>query len=60
MLREDFEDHGDSKLELIDFLEAFAVKATALISDKLAYAQATDAIGRQETFDVVQISKAFL
>jgi signal transduction histidine kinase len=57
MLRDDFEDHGDGKLELIDILEAVAVKVTALISDILAHAQATDAIGRQETFDVVQMSK---
>lgn len=60
MLREDFEDHGDGKLELINILETVAVKATALISDILAHAQATDAIGLQDTFDVAQMSKDIL
>jgi signal transduction histidine kinase len=60
MLREDFEDHGDGKLELIDILETVAVKATALISDILAHAQATDAIGSHDTFDVAQMSKDIL
>ncbi len=43
MLREDFEDLGDGKLELIDLLEDVALKATSLISDVLAHAQATKA-----------------
>jgi signal transduction histidine kinase len=60
MLREDFEDHGDGKLELINILEAVAVKATVLISDILAHAQATDAIGLQDTFNVAQMSKDIL
>jgi signal transduction histidine kinase len=60
MLREDFEDHGDGKLELINILETVAVKATALISDILAHAQATDAIGLHDSFDVAQMSKDIL
>jgi signal transduction histidine kinase len=46
MLREDFTDLGDGKLQLIDLLEDVALKATSLISDVLAHAQATKA--RQE------------
>lgn len=41
MLREDFEDLGDGKLELISMLEQIGTKATMLISDILAHAQAT-------------------
>jgi signal transduction histidine kinase len=41
MLREDFEDMGDGKLELIDMLEQIGTRATQLISDILAHAQAT-------------------
>lgn len=41
MLREDFEDLGDGKLELIAMLEKIGTRATLLISDILAHAQAT-------------------
>lgn len=41
MLREDFQDHGDGKLELIDMLEDVGTKAMSLIGDVLAHAQAT-------------------
>ncbi|MEM7473128.1 MAG: HAMP domain-containing sensor histidine kinase [Pseudomonadota bacterium] len=50
MLREDFVDMGDGKLELIDLLENVAIKATALISDVLSHAQAGDAEGAKEDF----------
>lgn len=40
MLRDDFEDHGDGKLELIDLLAEVGEKAMALIGDVLSQAQA--------------------
>ncbi len=60
MLREDFEDQGDRKLELIDILATVAVKATARITDILAHAQASTAIKLEETFDVAQLSNDIL
>ena len=60
MLREDSEDQGDGKLELIDILATVAVKATALITDILAHAQASTAIKLEETFDVAQLSNDIL
>jgi len=39
MLREDFADHGDGKLQLIDMLENVAAKSTTLIADVLAHAE---------------------
>ncbi|MCY4333976.1 MAG: ATP-binding protein [Litoreibacter sp.] len=50
LLRDDFVDMGDGKLELIDLLEDVAIKATALISDVLSYAQATSGENAKETF----------
>ncbi len=41
MLRADFEDLGDGKLELIDMLEKVAVKTSELIVDVLEHARAT-------------------
>ena len=41
LLREGFVDHGDGKLELIDMLEEVGVKASALISEVLAFARAS-------------------
>ncbi len=41
MLREDFRDLGDGKLELISMLEQIGTRAMALISDILSHAQAT-------------------
>ena len=55
MLREDFKDLGDGKLELIDLLEDVGVKATSLISDVLYYARATNAQARQSVFDLEQL-----
>lgn len=43
MLREDFTDLGDGKLDLISLMEDVALKATNLISDVLSHAQATKA-----------------
>ncbi|WP_170311787.1 PAS domain-containing sensor histidine kinase [Sulfitobacter sabulilitoris] len=39
MLREDFLDQGDGKVELIDLLEDVATKSAVLISDVLSHAQ---------------------
>ena len=60
MLRENFEDRGDGKLELIEILERVAVKSAALISDILAHAEASDAIKLEETFNVGQLSRDIL
>jgi PAS domain S-box-containing protein len=55
MLRDDFEDLGDGKLDLIDLLEDVAIKATSLISDVLAHAQATKASEQVVTFDFAEL-----
>ncbi len=60
MLREDFVDHGDGKIELIDILETVAVKATALVTDVLAQAQASTAEKLEEIFNVAQLSNDIL
>ena len=52
MLREDFVDHGDGKLDLIEMLEEVAIKASGLIADVLAYARATDVRESRDTFDL--------
>ena len=55
MLRHDFQDMGDGKLELINMLERVAVKSTNLINDVLSHAQATTAIKRLEEFELSQL-----
>jgi hypothetical protein len=40
LLKKDFEDLGDGKLELIGLLEKVTIKATKLLSEVLSYAQA--------------------
>jgi len=55
MLRDGFEDLGDGKLGLIDLLEDVALKATSLISDVLAHAQATKAKEEIVTFDFEEL-----
>lgn len=51
LLREDFEDHGDGKLELIDALEDLSTTALSLISDVLSHAQATSTRADITCFD---------
>lgn len=51
ILREDFVDHGDGKLELIDMLGEIADKTKVLIGDVLAHAQATAATAEWVRFD---------
>ncbi len=55
MLRSDFEDHGDGKLELIEMLENVSIKATGLISDVLTYARAANVEVRCVEFDLGQL-----
>ncbi len=50
MLREDFQDHGDGKLELIGMLEDVSLKASTLIRDVLAYARTLDVWNNRQSF----------
>lgn len=52
MLRDDFQDLGDGKVDLIDMLERVAVKSMSLISDVLSHAQAADAANSKEEFEI--------
>lgn len=51
MLREDFEDLGDGKLDLINTLEDIGKNAMRLISDVLSHAQATSLANQTVHFD---------
>ena len=55
MLREDFVDHGDGKLELIDMLEGVGVTASCLITDVLEYARASSVEQRLSRVDLAQL-----
>lgn len=55
MLRDDFQDLGDGKLELIDVLETVADKALHLITDVLSYAQLTSVGEAQLQFDMQRL-----
>ena len=55
LLREDFEDLGDGKLQLIDMLEDVAVKASSLVTDILAQTQASTATVDHSRFDLAQV-----
>jgi signal transduction histidine kinase len=57
MLRDDFQDLGDGKIDLINLLEDVAIKATSLISDVLAHAQATKSSKETVTFDFVELCR---
>lgn len=52
MLREDFEDLGDGKMELISHLEDIALKSTELIADILSHAQTTSQARTPEDLSV--------
>ena len=54
LLREDFVDHGDGKLELIEMMETIGSKAHALINDVLAHAQAT---GSKTSIGTIELSQ---
>ncbi|MGC3936658.1 ATP-binding protein [Roseobacter sp. EG26] len=51
MLREDFEDHGDGKVDLINLLEEVAIKSGGLISDVLTHAHEANVLPEQIPFD---------
>lgn len=51
MLRDDFVDHGDGKVQVIDMLEDVATKSMSLITDVLAHARATAPKNPRTTFD---------
>lgn len=55
LLREDFEDLGDGKLELINMLEDVAVKASGLITDILSQTQASTTAESQTQFDLARL-----
>lgn len=57
MLRDDFQDLGDGKLELIDMLEQITTKATSLISDILSYAQTTSTKSDIQEFSFSDLAK---
>ncbi len=55
MLRENFEDHGDGELELIDLLEETSQKSMALITDVLSHACAVSTPEARERFDLADL-----
>ncbi len=56
MLREDFVDHGDGKLELIDMLEEVGVKASKLITEVLSFARASSHAPSQKKIDLAHVA----
>lgn len=60
MLREDFVDQGDGKLELIEMLEQIATRATSLITDILSHAQATSTKSDIQEFRFEDLSKEII
>ncbi len=52
MLLDDFEDHGDGKLQIIQNLEKVSTVIMALIGDVLTHAEATGAIESVEHFEL--------
>ena len=57
MLRQDFQDHGVGKLELIDMLEEMGTRAMDLISDVLSHAQAMSAEEEVRDFDFGDLAR---
>ncbi|MEM9060258.1 MAG: ATP-binding protein [Pseudomonadota bacterium] len=60
LLREDFKDLGDGKIELIDLLEDVGAKAMELISDVLSHAQATSTRQQIMEFDLAALCRDLL
>ncbi len=56
LLREDFVDHGDGKLDLINMLEEVGVKSHTLISEVLSFARASSSDERKGLVDLAQLS----
>lgn len=57
LLREDFNDHGDGKLDLIDLLEDVATQASALIGDVLTYARAAGCSPRTQQISLASLAQ---
>ena len=57
MLREDFVDHGDGKLQLLEMMEDVATKSMALIADVLAHARATAPKNQHTAFDFPALAR---
>ena len=55
LLRKDFQDLGDGKLELIDMLESVASKAISLIGNIINHAQTTGTTESIEEFDLADL-----
>lgn len=61
MLRDDFKDLGDGKLQLIDMLEDLGIKAMELIGDVLSHAEATSCVAEEVLeFDFGNLARAVL
>lgn len=60
MLREDFEDMGDGKLELIDMLERIATESMSMIQAILRYAETTSRPECIENFSLLALSNSIL
>ena len=56
VLKEDFVDHGDGKLELIDMLDGVAEKTMGLINDVLTHAQSIDVECTEARFDLSDLA----
>ncbi|MDW3222242.1 MAG: ATP-binding protein [Paracoccaceae bacterium] len=60
MLREDFEDRGDGKLELIDLLEEVAEKSGGLLREILTHTQDINASAEVKWFDFEQLCQTLI
>lgn len=55
MLRDDFADHGDGKLELMDMIEDVALKSNTLVNEVLDYSQTTHTGPSSEGFNLASV-----
>ncbi|WP_187428631.1 Adaptive-response sensory-kinase SasA [Roseobacter fucihabitans] len=60
MLRDDFEDHGDGKLQLIDLLDEVATKSGILLRDVLTHADQTNTAPDIVPFDFAPLCQIIL
>lgn len=60
MLREDFQDMGDGKLELINILEKVSIESMAMIHRVLQYAETTGIDESIENFSLAEITDGIL
>lgn len=52
LMRQDFVDHGDGKIHLIDMIDEISDKALSVVSDIMGQAMATSTRTEQEGFDI--------